>query len=484
MASEITPEGRVVAPLNITAPVPSINLKGFFWDTVDEKVNGPPSAVDGHDSHQQPLQAKVVNALDVTHPVGKVPPPSGPTASPNGTASLPKQLATQIGLDDAPPPGPLFPLEHFKGAYAGNGFNLIFRPRADGPDGLPIEPASGPNDNILELNLTTEQLSFGAPIGDIPNRGLQAQPDIHLGGLPYLQTIQDVTFPATGKGDHPKKTSIHFEPGVWLNVPPASFQNGMASIVRMASIPHGTTINAQGFAPKRDPHTVTGGVSGPPAFDVIDTTPFPIGNPSNRLNGTFTSMNEENEMTFRIPQNLENFGTKGSGKITTDIIKNPNLVLSHAIQGLNITETTTFEVSTGPPASALNGGGIANIAFLEGVQDPISSTTVTSPNAHAATMTAKYWVERVMYKVVVPEKLPPKTQLLLRPTMPPNSSAPTPVFSITTGPGGNPTRKEITVPGIQIQTSQNVILNFATLSWPHVSVSTLVPVDPQPFHMA
>ena len=489
MASEVTPTGRVVAPLNITAPTPDINLKGFVWDTVDEKINGPPAAPvghdSGHDSHQKVLQSQVVDAPAVSHGVGKVPPPSGPAASPPGTASLPKQLATQIGFEDAPQPGPLFPLEQFKGGYAGNGFNMIFRPRANGTDGLPIKPGSnsGPDDNILELNLTTEQMSFGGTLGDIPNRGLRNEPDIHLGGLPYLQTVQDVTFPATGKGDHPKKTGIHFEPGVWLNVPPASFHNGKASIVRMASIPHGTTINAQGFAPKRDSSTVTGGVSGPPVFDVIDTTPFNIGNPSARLNGIFISMNENNQETFRIPQNLETFGTKGSGKITTDIIKNPNLILSNAIKGLDVAETITFEVSTGPPASTLNGGGIANISFLEGVQNPITSTAVNNPTAHAASMTAKYWIERVMYKVVVPEKLPPKTQLSLRPTMPANSTAPTPVFSITTGPRGNPTTKEITVPGIQIQTSQTVLLNFATLSWPHVSVSTLVPVDPQPFQM-
>ncbi|KAI9694905.1 MAG: hypothetical protein M1822_000521 [Bathelium mastoideum] len=493
MASEVTPEGRVVAPLNITAPTPDIDLKGFYWDTVDEKINGPPAAPIGHGSHQQSLQAQVVDAPDVSRRVGEVPPPSGPAAPPPGTASLPKQLATQVGLKDAPRAGPLFPLEQFKGAYAGNGFNLIFRPRANGPDskcldGLPIQPGdnSGPDDNILVLNLTTEQVSFGGTLGDIPNRGLRKEPDIRLSGLPYLQTVQDHTFPATGRCDHPKKIDIHFEPGVWLNVPPASFHNGKASVVRMASIPHGTTINAQGFAPKRDPKTVTGGVTGGPDIGVIDTTPFDIGKPEDpkaRKNGIFISMNETTQESFRIPQDLETFGSYGSGTITTEIIKNPNLVLLNAITDLDITETITFEVSTGHPESTLNGGGTTNISFLQGVQNPITSTVMNSPTAHAASMTAKYWIERVMYKVVVPEKLPPNTQLLLRPTMPADSTAPTPVFSITTGPGGNPTRKEITVPGIQIQTSQTVLLNFMTLSWPHVSVSTLVPVDPQPFQM-
>ena len=490
MASEVTPDGHVVAPLNITAPAPDINLKGFFWDTVDEKIDGPPAALDGHNSHHQLLHAQAVDAPNGSHHVGGVPPPSGPAAPPPSTASLPKQLATQIGLE-ARHSGPLFPLEHFKGAYAGNGFNLIFRPRANGtnpndPTKLPAEPRSNPDpDQVLELNLTTEQISFGGTLGNIPNRGLKDEPDINLNGLPYLQTVQDVTNQATGKGDNPVKTGIHFEPGVWLNVPSAKFQNGKASVVRMASIPHGTTINAQGFAPTRDPHTVTGGVPGPPTIDAVDTTPFSIGNPTARLNGVFGSMSEQPDEFFRIPSNLGKFGTgpEGSGRITTAIIKNPNLVLQNAIKGLDITETITFEVSTGPPASALNGGGTASISFLVGKQDPITSTAVDNPTAHAFAMSARYWIERVMYKVLLPEKVPPKTQLLLRPNLPAHSTAPTPVFSITTGPGGNPTKKEITVPGIQIQISQTVILNFAGLSWPHVSVSTLVPVDPQPFQL-
>jgi hypothetical protein len=38
----------------------------------------------------------------------------------------------------------------------------------------------------------------------------------------------------------------------------------------------------------------------------------------------------------------------------------------------------------------------------------------------------------------------------------------------------------ITVPYIQIQYSQTVFLNFNTLTWPHVSVATLIPAAPIP----
>lgn len=40
MASEITSDGRVIAPLNISVPAPILNLRGFKWDTVDEKIPG------------------------------------------------------------------------------------------------------------------------------------------------------------------------------------------------------------------------------------------------------------------------------------------------------------------------------------------------------------------------------------------------------------------------------------------------------------
>jgi hypothetical protein len=40
--------------------------------------------------------------------------------------------------------------------------------------------------------------------------------------------------------------------------------------------------------------------------------------------------------------------------------------------------------------------------------------------------------------------------------------------------------RSITVTAPQIQYSQRVVLNFNDLSWPHVSVATLVPASPVP----
>ncbi len=102
------------------------------------------------------------------------------------------------------------PLAGFTGTFRGSGFNTIFRPDSTAtPTPLPI-PVSG-SDNVLELNLTLETLSFSRRLGSVPNRGM-VQGDIFLNGVPYLQTISDVTVPSQPVG-------IHFEPGLWMAVP-------------------------------------------------------------------------------------------------------------------------------------------------------------------------------------------------------------------------------------------------------------------------
>jgi len=182
----------------------------------------------------------------------------------------------------------------------------------------------------------------------------------------------------------------------------------------------------------------------------------------------------------RIPQSLAKFAQVGT--ITTAIIENPNLVLQNAIKGQDIRENITFEVSTGSPTEKINGGGTANISFLAGTQDPGTTSLPTSPNAHAPFMKARFWVETVAYDVVVP-RFTTKDTVLLKPTMPKDSTAPTPVFAVTP-PAKLPSQsKTIKIPGVQIQYSQTVFLNFAGLTWPHVSVATLCPKNPQPFTM-
>lgn len=70
----------------------------------------------------------------------------------------------------------LGPLAAFTGTFRGNGFNSIFRPdSSQTPTKLPV-PVSG-SDNVLELNLTEETLSFSPSLGSVPNRG-EVQGDI------------------------------------------------------------------------------------------------------------------------------------------------------------------------------------------------------------------------------------------------------------------------------------------------------------------
>jgi hypothetical protein len=42
MATEITADGHVIAPLNIAHPTPSFDLKGFQWASIGELSLGPP----------------------------------------------------------------------------------------------------------------------------------------------------------------------------------------------------------------------------------------------------------------------------------------------------------------------------------------------------------------------------------------------------------------------------------------------------------
>src|SRR5580700_2904648 len=337
----------------------------------------------------------------------------------------------------------------FIGTFSGTGLNTIFRPQdfAVTPTPLP-NPATGPNDNILEINLTEETLSFSAALGSIPNRGM-VQGDAFLNGIPYLQTINDVSVPANPVG-------IHFEPGVWLSVPATTVPAEGATIVRMASIPHGTTIEAQGIS-----FTVAGG----PRIDPVDITPFPIGNPGRPFK--FPSQTATDTGTCRLPQDLTGF--IAAGTITQEILDNPNIILKKRADAQNITSTTVNVISTNP-ADPLFGGGTDNIAFLLGDKN------ATTPNANAVQMSATFWIETVTEQITVPAYTADQPVIVQGAT---SAGNPVVSFSVTSQ---TPTVEDTTidVSYTQIQYTQTVLLNFNRLTWPHVSVATLVPNGPVP----
>jgi hypothetical protein len=345
----------------------------------------------------------------------------------------------------------LGPLTAFAGTFKGRGFNTIFRPDSVAtPTPLPIPVAPG-GDNVLELNLTEETLSFSPSLGSIPNRGSGNQGDAFLNGVPYLQTISDVTFPSQPVG-------IHFEPGIWLSVPVTTDPAEGATVARMASIPHGTTVEAQGTF-----STTTG----KPTIPVVDITPTVIGNPAKKI--TFPSQTATDDKTPRIPQNLAPF--IAAGTITQAMLTDPNTLLRNHIASQNITSTTVISISS-DPASPLFGGGTDNIAFLLG--DPAAA----NPNANAVRMDATFWIETVEYTLEVPVFEPGHPPL----TIPAPTGAegqPIPHFLVNP-PMPIKEPRYITVQAPQIQYSQQVFLNFKGLSWPHVSVATLVPSNPIP----
>jgi hypothetical protein len=287
-------------------------------------------------------------------------------------------------------PDPLGPLALLPGTWKGHGFNTIWRPH---------HPQS-PQDRFLELNLTTETLVFTRVNGPIPNRGL-LMPDINMFGVTYMQQISETS---SGVG-------LHIEPGIWAKVPPTADPSEPATVVRMASIPHGTVILAQG--------TTEFLQGGPPDIPANNIIPFPIGSapPDNSQFGI--AEQEFPELNLSIPTQFRH----ASPGVTQTMVRNPNSILEAAVQGKPMTSRTFIHISTTHrPVQA--GGGTLNTAFLAG------NTASPGGNAKAVEVDATFWIETVP---------------------------------------GPPGQSDIH----QLQYTQLVQLDFNGLRWPHVTVATL-----------
>lgn len=285
------------------------------------------------------------------------------------------------------PSDPLGSLAGLRGTWRGTGFNQIWR------------PFHGTQDRFLELNETTEILQFVEIPGDIPNRGL-LQEDITLHGLTYLQKIND----ANVKQQNGQPAGIHIEPGIWISVPATANPLDPPTVARLANIPHGTSIVAQGTAAPSN---------GTPPFAPASIIPFTIAPPNTPV--PFPEMNLGVPTTFRTPPG-------DIPHVTQAMVNNPNVVLAAGVTGKQIQAVTTLRISTIPLNPPPSGGGNANISFLQG--------TAGGPNAQSVEVDAIFWIEDFL-----DENGKQKTQL---------------------------------------QYSQRVLLNFNGLSWPHVSVATLL----------
>lgn len=293
----------------------------------------------------------------------------------------PIEEAVQPHVAAGLPANPLGPLAALPGTWVGHGFNQIWRPHHP----------SASQDRFLELNLTDETIVFTAINGGIPNRGL-AQGDITMHGITYMQQI----------AEHGTNAGLHIEPGIWAVVPVTTDPNEPATVVRMASIPHGTTILAQGTT-----QFLQGGPQTIPNNNIL---PFPIGGGSPF---TFPETDLSTPTQFR-------HATAG---VTQTMVDNPNSVLQSVIHGKPMKNRTFIHITT--THNPIKGGGTSNTAFLS------NSTNPSGGNADAAQVDATFWIE----------------------TLP--------------GPSGQP---DI----LQLQYTQTVILNFNGLSWPHITVGTLV----------
>lgn len=171
----------------------------------------------------------------------------GPVTVAHSGGSAGIHALVEVREPEEPPP-PLGPLEKFSGTFTGNGFNAIFRPQSTQTPTFSTkqvpEVAGVPRDNVLQLNLTKETLSFSRAedLKNVPNRGM-VQGDIFFAGVSYMQFIQDVT----GLDHNNEEPGIHLEPGLWMFVGETTTPTQGTTLMRMGSVPHGTSFLAQGM---------------------------------------------------------------------------------------------------------------------------------------------------------------------------------------------------------------------------------------------
>jgi hypothetical protein len=307
----------------------------------------------------------------------------------------------------------LGPLQELVGTWKGAGFNAIWRPHFE--SGSPnLDDPAFPVDHFLMLNLTRETLAFNLVSTAVPNRGLTEE-DIPLAVLHYLQRISDAN-------SSPGIGAIHFEPGLWANVPATKDTGNEATVNRMAAIPHGNAVLAEGRA-----------FTAPaPVIQDINIIPFTIGTPA--AQNPFPELDLSNaplpSRNDPLPTGAGNPAvippTPGGDPFVSlqNLVNNPNALLQERITGLqsigfDIVGTTVLEVSTAG-AAPLNTGGIDSIPFLN-----------AASSANIAQMTATFWITLFRHARIAHRE-----------------------FSL-------------------LQYSQVVFLNFNDLTWPHVSVANL-----------
>jgi len=384
----------------------------------------------------------------------------------------------------------LGPLASLVGTWTGPGFNAIWRPDNSQP------PENSAIHRFLELNLTNDSFKFDVIPGAVPNRGFNTQADLNLYGLHYLQRVSDAD-PKPSPAVQPPGYSqtageaLHIEPGLFMNVPGSQANQNQATIVRMASIPHGVTVLMQGPNPGTVP------IAGPPNIPplvpftgyqnlqpfapFVPPPPVPPGPnpPGVGIQPIAPDGSEHSVPEVNIAQDTLAPGSQSTGPYPANFqgfINDPNSVLRDAIEGqdilgfIAINLTTDYQSSNGKPTLGVGSGleAVSNIPFL-GVANPdpplpppanqpaaVATQAGTVPNAFVYSASATFWIEWVRIPFDGPPVLPGPVRQL-----PPDD----PLLLI------EPFWPEQTF--LQLQYSQLVILIFNDVLWPHVSVATL-----------
>ncbi len=352
----------------------------------------------------------------------------------------------------------LGPLASLAGNWRGTGFNAIWRP--DNPESEPITNPPDQTKRFLELNLTNDSFDFHIIPGVVPNRGLNPQTDLSLYGLHYLQRVSDAD-------KHPFSTAgqaLHIEPGLFMNVPASAIPEHYATIVRMASIPHGVTVMMEGKTPSSTP--VAGKPIIPDVFPLPEFPAFTPGIPQNPApplptvvapKATDGNGIQPVEIPSQIPpvEHLvpevtlpnDTAGSQSNGPypaatIPQRYVDNPNVLLTDAIAHQHILGHITINLD-----STAAHHEIANIPFLGNMANAFKAPFPA--NAFVESARATFWIEWVGI----------------------------PHYPLLKGDPG-PAVKEIEPfwpegSYLQLQYSQVVILVFNKVRWPHVTVGTL-----------
>lgn len=246
----------------------------------------------------------------------------------------------------------LGPLQDLPGEWKseGRGWNMIALPFAAGQFGY-----------RLLLNQYNETLKFGLVDKAVPNRGIgngNKQTDQHTVTLDYEQVINQVAVidePKSSVAGKPGE-AIHHEPGLFLNMVD-QVDDGI-NIGRLGTIPHGNAVLALGTSSVGN---------GPPTIPTVDG--LPIGVSQDLQNNTYLGPYAHfNKNPFK--GNVTTSGFPGFDPTQ------PHKLLQLALQGADITQTTTLDLDTSTAS-----GGIHNTPFI-------------IKHANATSMKSTFWIEK------------------------------------------------------------------------------------------